>query len=102
MSSDLRQATVYYTTAREERGRLRDATPEEAAEAAAALQGALPHLLPALGERVRLRYLPHLTFRLDDSPAIGARVEEIIQGWQAGPDDHVDGGAVQGEWDAER
>jgi ribosome-binding factor A len=81
ISPDLRNATVWFTTAREERGRLRDATEDEVAESVAALQHAVPHLLPALGQHVRLRYLPHLVFRLDDAPAAGARVEEIIRGW---------------------
>jgi ribosome-binding factor A len=81
--ADLRSATIWFTTAREEAGSLRDPTPEEVAATHAALQAAVPHLLPALGEHVRLRYLPRLTFSLDDAPAAGARVEEIIRGWEA-------------------
>jgi ribosome-binding factor A len=83
VAGDLRSATIWFTTARKDAGALRDATPEEIAETHAGLQAAVPHLLLALGEHVRLRYLPRLTFSLDDAPASGARVEEIIRGWQA-------------------
>ncbi len=82
VATDLRSATVWYTTAREDAGALRDPTEDELAATRAALLQAVPHLLLALGEHVRLRYLPRLTFSLDDAPASGARVEEIIRGWQ--------------------
>jgi ribosome-binding factor A len=83
VTTDLRSATVWFTTAREDAGQLRDATEDEIAATKAGLQASVPHLLLALGEHVRLRYLPRLTFSLDDAPASGARVEEIIRGWQA-------------------
>ena len=83
VSPDLRSATVWFTTIREEPRGLRDATEDEIAATQTALQQKVPQLLSALGEHVRLRYLPHLVFRLDDAPAAGARVEEIIRGWPA-------------------
>jgi ribosome-binding factor A len=81
--TDLRSATIWFTTAREDAGKLRDPTEAEIDATRTALQQAVPHLLLALGEHLRLRYLPRLTFSLDDAPASGARVEEIIRGWQA-------------------
>jgi ribosome-binding factor A len=83
VSRDLRDAVVYYTTAREDGGRLRDPTPEELASTAMALQQTLSHLLLALGRHLRLRYLPRLTFSVDDAPVVGARVEKIIRSWQS-------------------
>ncbi len=82
VTTDLRSATIWFTTSRQEDGRLRDATEDEIAATRAGLQAAVPHLLLALGEHLRLRYLPRLTFSVDDAPASGARVEEIIRGWQ--------------------
>jgi ribosome-binding factor A len=69
VSPDLRHATVFYA----DLGRHDAAT-------LAALRSAAPHLRAALGEEVRLKYLPKLHFREDPAIERGQRVEEILRG----------------------
>lgn len=69
VSPDLRHAIVFYA----DLGRHDEGT-------AAALRSAAPHLRAALGEQVRLKYLPKLHFREDPAIEQGQRVEEILRG----------------------
>lgn len=69
VSPDLRHAVVFYA----DLGRHDDATQ-------AALRSAAPHLRAALGQEVRLKYLPKLHFREDPAIERGQRVEEILRG----------------------
>lgn len=70
VTDDLLQARVFYTTLGE--GADREKT-------ARALDRALPFLRRALGERLRLRRVPELTFAFDQSLAHQARVEELLE-----------------------
>jgi ribosome-binding factor A len=52
---------------------------DEAAEALGALRHAAGYLRRELGERVRVRRLPTLDFRLDPSIARGARIMQLLR-----------------------
>lgn len=51
----------------------------ERAEAQSALDGAAPFLRRCLGEGMKLRRVPELDFRYDESPERAGRVEEILE-----------------------
>lgn len=67
---DLRAARVYYSV-------LGDAEQHEAT--AAALRRAKPRIRGAVGDRVRLKYLPDLEFEFDESIDRGFRMEELLR-----------------------
>lgn len=70
VTPDLREATVYYSVL----------GPSEQHEATSkALRSAGSHLRVVLGQQVRMKYLPRLSFREDPAIAAGQRVEEIIR-----------------------
>lgn len=70
VTPDLREATVYYSVL----------GPSEQHEATSkALRSAGSHLRAVLGQQVRMKYLPRLSFRVDPAIAAGQRVEEIIR-----------------------
>ena len=71
VAPDLRTAKVFYSVL----GR----DPEDTAETLTALRSAAPRLRAVLGQQVRLKYLPHLTFLEDPAVAHGQRVEEILR-----------------------
>ena len=68
--SDLRRATVFYTTMGDERARRRTQ---------AGLRSARAHLRAALGQQVRLRYTPELEFEEDVGLAQVERVTELLK-----------------------
>jgi ribosome-binding factor A len=70
VSSDLRHATVYYSVL---------GPVEQHEDTSKALRSAGSHLRAALGQQVRLKYLPRLSFREDPAITTGQRVEEIIR-----------------------
>ena len=70
VSSDLRHATVYYSVL---------GPAEQHKDTSKALRSAGSHLRAALGQQVRLKYLPRLSFREDPAITTGERVEEIIR-----------------------
>jgi ribosome-binding factor A len=70
VSPDLRHAWVYYTVFGDERQR--KAT-------AAGLRSATAHLRQTLGREVRLKTLPELEFRRDETDEQGRRIDEIIE-----------------------
>ena len=70
VSSDLRQATVYYSVL---------GPGEQHEETRVALRSAGSHLRSCLGRQVRLKYLPRLTFQEDPAIIQGERVERIIR-----------------------
>jgi ribosome-binding factor A len=70
VSSDLRHATVYYSVL---------GPAEQHEDTSKALRSAGSHLRGALGQQVRLKYLPRLSFREDPAITTGQRVEEIIR-----------------------
>lgn len=67
VTEDLLQARVYYTTLDDRR------------QTARALDRARPFVRRSLGQRLRLRRVPELTFAFDESIAHQARVEELLQ-----------------------
>ena len=69
-SVDLRYARVHISVM---------GTSEEKAIAVATLQAAAGFLQRELRPRLKLRYVPSLTFRLDDSIEEGARMLQAIQ-----------------------
>lgn len=70
VTSDLRQATVYYSVL----------GPNEAREeTAGALRAITPQLKGSLARQVRLKYLPNLVFREDSGVARGERIEQILR-----------------------
>jgi ribosome-binding factor A len=70
VSPDLRHAWVYYTVFGDDRQR--KAT-------AAGLRSATAHLRQTLGREVRLKTLPELEFRQDETDEEGRRIDEIIE-----------------------
>ena len=81
VTSDLRQATVYYSVL---------GSSEAHEEAAGALPAITPQLKAALSRQVRLKYLPNLVFREDPAVSRGERIEQIIRQLHA---DRPEGGA---------
>jgi ribosome-binding factor A len=70
LTEDLQQARVFYTTL---------GSPDEAKRTARALDRATPFLRRALGQRLRLRRVPELTFAIDEAVGHQARVEELLE-----------------------
>lgn len=70
VTSDLQQARVYYTTLGDERARR---------DTARALDRATPFLRRQVGQRLRLRRVPELTFFFDDSIERADRIERILR-----------------------
>ena len=69
VSPDLRHARVYVSTIGEE---------IERQEALAGLKHAAGFIRHELGARLRLRYVPELSFHLDKSLERGQRIEELL------------------------
>jgi ribosome-binding factor A len=74
VSPDLQQARVYYTTIGDDKAKR---------ESARALNRATPFLRRQVGQRLRLKRVPELTFFYDESIEKGDRVERILQELQA-------------------
>ena len=70
VSPDLQQARVYYTTIGDDKAKR---------ESARALDRATPFLRRQVGQRIRLKRVPELTFFYDQSIEQGDRVERILQ-----------------------
>ena len=70
VSPDLQQARVYYTTIGDHKAKR---------ESARALDRATPFLRRHVGQRLRLKRVPELTFFYDESIEKGDRVEQILQ-----------------------
>jgi len=70
VSPDLQVAQVYYTTMGD---------PSARRQTAAALDRATPFLRRQVGARLRLRRVPTLEFRFDESVAHQDRIEQIIR-----------------------
>jgi ribosome-binding factor A len=69
VSPDLQLARVSYTTMGDDKART---------ETARALSRATPFLRRAIGQRLRLRRVPELTFHFDESIENQARIERIL------------------------
>ena len=70
VSPDLQQARVYYTTIGDDKARH---------ESARALNRATPFLRRQVGQRLRLKRVPELTFFFDEAIESGDRLERILQ-----------------------
>ena len=69
VSPDLQHAWAYYTV-------LGDDSQQRGT--AAGLRSAVPHLRHELGRQVRLKTVPELEFRIDETAASNRRIDEII------------------------
>jgi ribosome-binding factor A len=69
LTSDLREATVFYTVY---------GSPEERAETAAALESATGVIRSEVGKQTGLRHTPSLTFVADDVPDNVRHIEELV------------------------
>ena len=70
LTDDLRHATVYFSS----RG-----TDEECKDAAAGLNSAKGFLRREVGKLLRMRYVPEIIFRHDESVAYGSHIESILK-----------------------
>ncbi len=70
VSGDLRHAKVFVSVM---------GTPEEQAATMKGLKNATGYLRHELAERIVLRYMPEINFRLDTSIEEGARILELIR-----------------------
>lgn len=70
VSSDLQIARVFYTSMGDDAGRR---------ETAQALERATPFLRRQIGGRLRLRRVPEIEFRFDESVANQDRIEQILR-----------------------
>ena len=75
VSDDLRHARVYVVT---------HETGEERQRTLKGLQSARSYLRAALGRRLRLRYIPELTFCIDETLERGLRIHEILKSLETG------------------
>lgn len=69
VSRDLQNARVYFTV-------LGDAVQREAAQKG--LESAAGMIRKLVGQRVKLRYTPEMSFAYDKSVELGARIEETL------------------------
>ena len=70
VSPDLQHAWAYYTVFGDD---------SQQRGTAAGLRSAIPHLRHELGRQVRLKTVPELEFRVDESAARNRRIDEIIE-----------------------
>ena len=70
ITPDLRHARVFVSVL---------GTPEEQAETMKGLDSAKPHLRGELGRQVRMKYLPELTFELDQQAEEAEHIEELFR-----------------------
>ena len=71
VSDDLRQAKVYYSVFGGE---------QEKEDSFQGLESATGYIKRELGRRMRLKYMPEITFFFDDSLEYGAHIEELLRG----------------------
>ncbi|RLB07474.1 MAG: 30S ribosome-binding factor RbfA [Deltaproteobacteria bacterium] len=71
VSDDLRAAKIYYSVFGGER---------EKEESFKGLESAKGYIKRELGRRVRLKYMPDITFVFDDSLEYSSHIEELLRG----------------------
>jgi ribosome-binding factor A len=69
MTPDLREARIYFSVLGKE---------EEHKNTKEALDSALGFIRRLIGQRIKLRFVPEISFREDRSSEYGARIEEIL------------------------
>jgi len=70
ITSDLREARIFYSTF---------GTVEQIRESRLAIERLIPQIRHLLGQRVRLRYTPNLSFIYDETPEKAERIETIFR-----------------------
>lgn len=70
VTSDLSLAKVFFTAMGDEKARK---------DSEAGLKSSLPYLRRELGKRLRLRHVPELMFKYDESLAYGSKIEAILR-----------------------
>jgi len=70
VTDDLRQAKVYYSVFGGE---------QEKEDSFQGLESATGYIKRELGRRMRLKYMPEITFHFDDSLEYGAHIEELLR-----------------------
>ncbi|HEY7874856.1 MAG TPA: 30S ribosome-binding factor RbfA [Actinomycetota bacterium] len=70
VTPDLRHARVFVSVL---------GTPDEQTQTMKGLKSATPHLRTELGRRMRMKYLPELTFELDHGVEHAERVESLLR-----------------------
>ncbi|NPV06632.1 MAG: 30S ribosome-binding factor RbfA [Anaerolineae bacterium] len=85
VSGDLRQATVFVSSV----------TPEDRGMLVEALVGSEPFLRRELAERVHLRYVPTLSFHLDETFDRASRIESLLD--QVARDSEESGDVAQAD-----
>jgi ribosome-binding factor A len=70
VSDDLRQAKVYFSVFGGEK---------EKGDSLQGLESATGYIKRELGRRMRLKYMPEITFLFDDSLEYGAHIEELLR-----------------------
>jgi ribosome-binding factor A len=70
VSADLKQAKTFYTVLGNEDSKKRSAS---------ALRRASGFIQNEIGRRLRLKYIPEISFKFDKSVEYGAHIEELIQ-----------------------
>jgi ribosome-binding factor A len=73
VSSDLKTATVYFSSLNNKE------------EGLATLNRAKGYIKSSLAHRVRMRYIPNIEFKIDNSYEYGAKIDEILE--DISPDD---------------
>ena len=81
LTDDLRHATVYFSC----RG-----TDSERKDAEAGLNSAKGFLRREVGKMLRMRYVPEIIFRYDDSVAYGTHIESILKQIHESEEGHAD------------
>lgn len=71
VSDDLRVAKIYYSVFGGER---------EKGESYKGLESAKGYIKRELGKRIKLKYMPEITFIFDDSLEYGSHIEELLRG----------------------
>lgn len=71
VSDDLRVAKIYYSVFGDER---------EKGESHKGLESAKGYIKKEMGKRIKLKYMPEITFIFDDSLGYGSHIEELLRG----------------------
>ena len=79
LSEDLRAAKVYYSVF---------GGAQEKEEASLGLESAKGYIKRELGRKVRLKYMPEISFLFDDSLEYGEHIEELLRGVQETNEEH--------------
>ncbi|MGC9518671.1 MAG: 30S ribosome-binding factor RbfA [Desulfuromonadaceae bacterium] len=74
VTSDLQHARVYYTTLSSD-----EDAEQQREDTRKGLESATKYLRTELGKRIKLRRVPELSFRYDESTEYGNRIEDLLR-----------------------